>query len=51
MSPDATRDMIGEMAESEQPTETRLHLEKILIVPQEQVFAALDPAGSPRRRP
>lgn len=32
--------MIGGMAESEQPTESRLHLEKILVVPQERVFAA-----------
>lgn len=32
--------MIGDMPESEQQTDTRLRLEKILAVPQERVFAA-----------
>jgi len=33
------------VAESEQPAETRLHLEKVLTVPRERVFAAfVDPA-------
>jgi hypothetical protein len=32
--------MIDEMAEAEQPTGFQLHLEKILVVPQERVFAA-----------
>ena len=32
--------MIDDMAEAEQPTGTQLHLEKILVVPRERVFAA-----------
>lgn len=41
--------MIGDMRESEQPTETRLHLEKIFAVPQERVFAAFIDADQLRR--
>ena len=41
--------MIDGMAESEQPTETQLHLEKILVVPRERVFAAFVDAEQLRR--
>jgi uncharacterized protein YndB with AHSA1/START domain len=41
--------MIDGMAESEQPTETRLHLEKTLAVPRERVFAAFVDAEQVRR--
>jgi uncharacterized protein YndB with AHSA1/START domain len=41
--------MIDGVAESEQPTETRLHLEKILVVPRERVFAAFVDAEQLRR--
>jgi uncharacterized protein YndB with AHSA1/START domain len=41
--------MIDGMAESEQPTETRLHLEKILVVPRERVFGAFVDAEQLRR--
>ena len=37
------------MAESEQPTETRLRLEKILVVPRELVFAAFVDSEQLRR--
>jgi uncharacterized protein YndB with AHSA1/START domain len=41
--------MIAGMAESEQPTETRLHLEKILVAPRQRVFAAFVDAEQLRR--
>jgi uncharacterized protein YndB with AHSA1/START domain len=41
--------MIDGMAESEQSRETRLHLEKILVVPRERVFAAFVDAEQLRR--
>src|SRR6478736_2592193 len=41
--------MIDGMAGSVQPTETRLHLEKILVVPRERVFAAFVDAEQLRR--
>ena len=41
--------MIDGMAGSVQPTETRLHLEKILLVPRERVFAAFVDAEQLRR--
>ena len=41
--------MIDDMAEAEQPTGSQLHLEKILVVPQEQVFAAFVDAEQLRR--
>src|SRR3954465_4796256 len=41
--------MIVGMAESEESTKTRLHLEKILAVPQERVFAAFVDAEQLRR--
>jgi hypothetical protein len=37
-----TRDMIENVDEAEQPTELRLHLEKIVAVPPQRVFAAFD---------
>jgi uncharacterized protein YndB with AHSA1/START domain len=42
MTPDAVvaREMIDDVDEADQPTELRLHLEKILAVPPERVFAA-----------
>jgi uncharacterized protein YndB with AHSA1/START domain len=44
MTPEAamTRDMIDDVDEAEQPTELRLHLEKIVAVPPQRVFAAFD---------
>src|SRR3954465_11772847 len=41
--------MIVGMAESEESTKTRLHLEKILVLPQERVFAAFVDAEQLRR--
>jgi uncharacterized protein YndB with AHSA1/START domain len=41
--------MIDDMAEAEQPTGSQLHLEKVLVVPQEQVFAAFVDAEQLRR--
>jgi len=41
--------MIGDVDEAEQPTATRLHLEKFLGVPQDRVFAAFVDAEQLRR--
>ena len=41
--------MIDGMAEAEQPSGTRLHLEKIFVAPPERVFAALVDAEQLRR--
>ena len=41
--------MIDDMAEAEQPTGSQLHLEKIVVVPQERVFAAFVDAEQLRR--
>lgn len=41
--------MIADMAESEHPAETRLHLERVLAVPRERVFAAFVDADQVRR--
>ena len=41
--------MIDDVAEVEQPTGSQLHLEKILVVPQERVFAAFVDAEQLRR--
>src|SRR5256714_15084248 len=41
--------MIDDMAKAEQPTGSQLHLEKILAVPRERVFAAFVDAEQLRR--
>lgn len=41
--------MIDDVAEADQPTGTHLHLEKVLVVPREQVFAAFSDAEQLRR--
>src|SRR6478752_8932852 len=41
--------MIDDMAKAGKPTGSQLHLEKILVVPQEQVFAAVVDAEQLRR--
>src|SRR6478752_8611218 len=41
--------MIDDMAKAGKPTGSQLHLEKILVVPQEQVFAAFVDAEQLRR--
>jgi uncharacterized protein YndB with AHSA1/START domain len=41
--------MIGDMAESERPAEMQLHLEKMLVAPQERVFGAFVDADQLRR--
>ena len=41
--------MINGMAEAEQPTGTRLHLERIVVGPQQRVFAAFIDAEQLRR--
>jgi uncharacterized protein YndB with AHSA1/START domain len=47
--PRSPLDMIDDMAEAERSTATQLHLEKILVVPKERVFAAFVDAEQLRR--
>ena len=49
MTPESDNGLIDDMVESEQPLETQLHLERVIVAPQERVFAALVEADQVRR--